>query len=112
MRTRDAVAEELAGAHFAAEPDIERIFRLVGPNEDDPQEPVKLLEVNPNTIPEGIVPVQFGPDFAGGTGCSTGIIEITPEEFEQVRTGALPLPNEWRMDREFPRPVEEETRAE
>jgi len=111
MPSKDAVAEKLARAHFAIEPEIEHVFRLVGPNEADPLEPIKLLEVNPNTVPEGIVPVEFGPDAEAGIPYSSDMVEITPTEFEQVQAGELQLPNGWKLDEEYPRPAKEESKA-
>lgn len=111
MPSKDAIAKELARAHFAIEPEIERIFRLLGSNEADPQEPLKLLEVNPNTVPEGIVPVEFGPDAEAGIPYSSDVVEITPTEFEQIQGGELQLPNGWKLDEEYSRPAKEESKA-
>ena len=108
---KDAAAEELARAHFAVDPEIERIVRIVTPNEADPQEPVRLLEVSPNTIPEGIVPVGFGPGAIPGTGYTAAIVEVTPIEAQQVEQGALSLPNGWRLGKVYLRPAKQKTEA-
>lgn len=99
--SKDTVAERLADAHFDIESGIARIFRLIGPREEDPRDPVKLLEVNENTVATGIVPVGFGPHAAGGIVYPSIIVEITPEEFERLREGQLLLPDGWVLGREY-----------
>lgn len=103
-RSKDAVARELAQAHFTVEPAIDRIFRLILTDEkleQDPKEPVKLLEVNPNTTADGIRPVFFGPHPSSGIFFSSVIVEVTPGEFHQIETGATKLPNNWSLGPEL-----------
>lgn len=38
-----------------AEPDLTHVIRIVGDNEDAPDEPIKLLEVNAATVATGSV---------------------------------------------------------
>jgi len=63
---KDAAACKLAAAHYEVEVGITQIFRLTGTAEAEglPDEPIKLLEVNENTIPAGIMPpgLRPGPD--------------------------------------------------
>ncbi|HEY7118345.1 MAG TPA: hypothetical protein VH475_17280 [Tepidisphaeraceae bacterium] len=101
--TKDAVAQRLAQAHFEVEPGIVRIVRLLAPegHENDPAEPIKLLEVNQNTTAHGIIPVHFGPHSASGICYPSMIVEVTPKEFEQIRQDPTRLPNEWRLGGEF-----------
>jgi hypothetical protein len=99
--SKDDAARILARRHYEIEPGISRVIRLMGANERDPKEPIKLLEVNRNTIPAGIVPLHFGPH---GIRFATVIVEITPREFEEVRKGFLRLPEGWTMDRQYPKP--------
>src|SRR6266511_997438 len=100
METKEQVAERLARSHCQVEPDIERIVRVVGSNEDLGSEPVKLLEVNPNTVAAGIQPIYFGADVRHGIPFPSVIIEVTPDEFDQVRAEELLLPHGWRLDNE------------
>jgi hypothetical protein len=106
-RSKEAVAQRLAEAHYAIEPGIELIVQLVASPERelDPKEPVKLLEVNPNTIASGIHPLYFGAHAASGIFYSSVIVEITPEEYEQVQRDPASLPNGWRLGNEFARPA-------
>lgn len=96
MPDKDAIAQLLATAHSEGEPTIVRIVRLVGDNEGELREPVKLLEVNPVTSPSGIVPIAFGADPPTVPYPSI-VVEVTPDEYARVQSGQLVLPREWRL---------------
>jgi hypothetical protein len=102
---KERAAKRLAQAHFLVEPGITRIFRLECDTEQRPEEPIKLLEVNANTIAAGIVPVQFGPDAETGISFRSIIVEIAPDEYATLAVGRLRLPNGWRLGHEFRRPA-------
>jgi hypothetical protein len=106
-RSKTAVAERLAQAHYEIEPGIELIIQLEGTpqQESNPEEAVKLLEVNENTTADGIRPVFFGSHEASGIFYPSVIVEVTPGEYQQIRKGALRLPNDWRLGREFAKPT-------
>ena len=106
-RSKDAVAQRLAEAHYAIEPGIELIVQLLAPpdRESDPKEPIKLLEVNHDTTADGIRPVFFGPHFPSGIVYPSVIVEVTPDEYEQIQRSSTPLPNGWRLGNEFARPA-------
>jgi hypothetical protein len=105
-RSKDAVAMRLAQAHYAIEPGIVRIVRLLADadQEADPREPVKLLEVNHHTTPDGVRPIYFGPRAGNGVPYSSVIVEVTPEEFDGICKDPSRLPNNWRLGGELPRP--------
>lgn len=65
-------------------------------SEQDVNEPVKLLEVNPETSPSGIFPIAFGPD-PPRIPFSSVIVEVTEGEFEKINAGGMPLPEGWRL---------------
>jgi len=102
-RSKDAVAQRLAEAHYAVDSGIELIIQLVDPpeKEADPKNPIKLLEVSRDTTTSGIHPIYFGPHIESGTYFPSVIIEITPEEFEAIQLNPESLPNGWRLGREF-----------
>lgn len=101
-RSKDAVAARLAQSHYRVDPSITRIVRIVAPGrEDDAAEPIKLLEVNAQTPANGIVPVGFGPHAASGVYYPSVIVEVRPEEFEQIQRGNLPLPGVWELGEEI-----------
>jgi hypothetical protein len=106
-RSKKAVAERLAQAHYEIEPGIGLIVQLEGSpqQESNPSEAVKLLEVNENTTSDGIRPVFFGSHEASGIFYASVIVEVTPDEYEQIRKGVLKLPNDWRLGREFAKPA-------
>jgi phage FluMu protein Com len=105
-----AVAKELAKKHYQAEAGLQKIIRLTGTREAEvrPVEPIKLLEVNVNTVPSGVLPVKFGPSPASGVPYSSVIVEVSPEEFSKIQTQELRLPTGWLLGEEFPKPAEAE----
>ncbi len=86
----------LADAHREIEPAISRIFRVISDREQDTDEPVKLLEVNPDTSPSGIFPIAFSAD-PPRVPFPLVVIEVTEGEFEKINEGSLPLPDGWRL---------------
>ena len=68
--TKEEVIPELMEWHFQVDPEMVKAYRFLSPNEDDPKEPIKFLEVSPDT----------------------------PEEVEQVQRGEIPLPAGWDWD--------------
>lgn len=106
-RSKEAVARRLAEAHYAIEPGIELIVQLVTPlaREADAKEPIKLLEVNQDTTADGIHPLFFGPHAASGIFYPSIIVEVTPDEYEQIQRDPAMLPNGWRLGHEFARPA-------
>jgi hypothetical protein len=100
MPEKSEIAKKLADAHRRIEPGISRIIRVVADQEDDAEEPVKLLEVNPETSPSGIVPIAFGPD-PPGIPFPTVVIEVTEAEFKDICTRSLSLPDGWRLGDEL-----------
>ncbi|MBW3595701.1 MAG: hypothetical protein KY475_00335 [Planctomycetes bacterium] len=105
MPEKDEEAREMALKHFELEEGMRRIFRLTGSDECQPTEPIKLLEVNDYTVPSGIMPIQFGPAPASGVHFPSIILEVTPDEFEDIQADRLPLPHGWQIGEEFLRPT-------
>jgi phage FluMu protein Com len=101
-----AVAKELAKKHFQAEVGLQKIIRFSGAAEVEvrPIEPIKLLEVNINAIPSGVLPVSFGPAPASGIPYPSVIVEVSPEEYAKIQTQELKLPNGWLQGEEMPKP--------
>ena len=96
MCKKDEIAGLLADAHRRLEPSICRIVRLVSDQESEANEPVKLLEVNPATSPSGVFPIAFTADPPDVPYPSV-VIEVTEQEFEEIRKGSLSLPTGWRL---------------
>lgn len=105
-RSKDAVARELAQAHYRVDSGIISIVRLLEQSpeqEADQNSPIKLLEVSQNTTAVGIRPVFFGRDAASGIHYRSVIIEVTPDEYEAIQEQPSSLPNHWRIDEPIPR---------
>jgi hypothetical protein len=102
---KDEVAKKLANKHYDIEPGITRIFKL----RDRPEleglssAPIKLLEVNSDTAPSGIMPLHFGPMPGSGIPYPSVIVEVTPDEFERIKAHELKLPDGWTIDEEYPK---------
>lgn len=88
-------ARRLASQHFEVEPDLRRVFLVESSREDDPKEPVKLLEVVEGTIESGIEPVTFPSNPGLGVLYSSVIIELSSREFEKLESGTLSFPRDW-----------------
>lgn len=106
MSNKDEEALKLARKHYQIEAGMRSIFRITGSAEVEfrPNEPIKLLEVNENTVPYGIMPIQFGPSPASGVNFSSIIVEVTPEEFRKIQDRSLELPHGWEVGDPIPRP--------
>lgn len=107
MADKDEEAKELARRHYTVEIGVKDIFVLrdtvnvavehVGEAAAGNGEKIKLLEINENTIPSGVVPIQFGPAPASGIHFSSVIVEVTPEEFQKIQKRELSLPHGWEI---------------
>lgn len=105
IQSKSDVARTLAHAHYQVEPGLVQIVQLLASpeKENDPTEPIKLLEINENTTSDGIRPIFFGPRPAHGISFPSVIVEITPDEFDEVRKNPSLLPNDWSLGEEIPR---------
>ena len=103
--TKEEAAAELAEAHYAMDGGLEAVYRLVGDpeREDDAWEPIKLLEVNRDTRPAGIVPIYFGTLPGRRIRYPYAVVEVTPEEYQQLRQGLLHLPYGWKQEQAYER---------
>ena len=95
--TKEEVIPELLEWHFQVDPEMVKVYRFLSPNEEDAREPIKFLEVSPDTPASGSV-MTF---TFGGTEeipFLTTIATITPHEMEQVQRKEIPLPPGWNWD--------------
>ena len=86
-------ARSLAAYHSNYDPEVLQVIRLDAANEEMVEEPIKLLEINASSVPCGIVPVYFGPSSL--VPFASVVIEVTPDEFQQIQAKLLPLPDGW-----------------
>src|SRR5262245_31897206 len=111
VREKISAAKELAKRHYQVEAGLTKVFFCSGAPtlEVSPVEPIKLLEVNKNTIPSGVMPLHFGPAPASGIPFPSVIVEVTPEEYERIKAKQLQLPNGWVLGEELPKPKKSTT---
>src|ERR1700679_1978416 len=88
-KTRQETARYLAEAHFRVEPDLKHVFLLISDREDDPREPIKLLEIVDSTLADEIMPVTFAADPARGIHYPSSIIEMSTRDFRARRSKTI-----------------------
>ena len=98
-------AKKLAKAHFQVEPHLKYVFVLKPLHDQDPKDPIRLLEVVEGTIERGFEPIAFGPDPAHGIHYPSLVIEISPAEYTSVkRDGWVRLDgHDWELGEEVQR---------
>lgn len=87
------IVKRMAQEHFDIEEGVERVvwFKNGAPNE------IHLIEVNRNTIPEGMILTFYhGPTAEYPLPVIVG--DITPEEWEKVKQGMISLPEGWSLN--------------
>ncbi len=88
----EKIVRRLAHWHFEIEEGIERIIWFK--NGED--RAIHLLEVNRDTFPENKVLVFYhGPTPEYPVGIR--LADVTPEEWEKVKKGLIPLPEGWTL---------------
>jgi hypothetical protein len=107
MLTKDEEAIELANKHYQIEGGLTRVIQINSTvTMVEPDERIILLEVNSNTVPAGIMPLHFSPVPSAGIHYPSVIMEVTPDEYEQIQKGDLKLPNDWTLGEEIPKPAD------
>jgi hypothetical protein len=104
----EAMALKLAQRHYQFEPGITEIRTIAtnGASRNKPNEPVTLLEVNANTVASGVLPLRFDAVPASGFPFPSVIVEVTPDEYEQIKRNELKLPEGWSLGSVLPKPEE------
>ena len=106
---KDESARELARRHYQVETGMTHIIRFSGSADVQLQaaEPIKLLEVNTNTVPSGVLALGFDAVPSAGIHFPSVIIEVTPAEFDKIQAKELKLPQGWEIQEgELLRPVD------
>ncbi len=105
---KDRIAKELIEWQLETEPATSAVYRFISDNEDSPDEPLKLLHVNDETMETGRVSAFL---FAGTEEAPffTAIAVITPNEMKRVEAGEIALPDGWDLSRakKFERGIEQ-----
>jgi hypothetical protein len=107
MAIKEDAVRTLAFAHYDLEPEITEIYTLKARPEleNSLNEPIKLLEVNGTTVPSGVMPLAFGAIPERGIPYASVIVEVTPDEYQQIRRDQLKLPTGWSLGEMIPRPI-------
>ncbi len=104
MLTKEEAAAEIADFDYQVDEGTQAIYRILALNEDDPDEPLKLLKVNSDTPAAGIMPLHFPPKLSQGMAFAYELVVITPEEFDDLRAGRLSLFDGWQLGRRIEAP--------
>ena len=100
MTSKLEAARKLAKGHFRVDPQV-RSIHFIQPNRDeDPNEPIKLLEVVEGTIECGIKPIAFTSDPERGIEFPSVIVELSPREFANIQDGRLGY-RDWTVGEEL-----------
>jgi len=107
MSERLKAAERLAEIHYQSESTSDVYVVAASVDAGNPaDESIKLVEVDEDTIPVGIVPLRFGPLPERGIDFNCDVVEVTSEEYAQIQTGELSLPEGWGGLSHLKRPSE------
>ena len=92
---RDSIAATYAKRHKETDPAIRAVYYL--PTGAPPNE-IRLVEVNEaitgTASPE---PIDFGVDSGTPNEHKLIVFDVTPEQWDEVREGTLPLPEGWTL---------------
>ena len=100
--TKDEAAQDLNDWHFQTAPEIVKVYRFLSDDENADDEPIKLLDVNSETLATDRV-TPFGFARTEEIPFPTVVAMVTPEE---IKNNALQLPRGWSLDsaRPYSRP--------
>lgn len=90
-------ALQLARTHAGLENTISAVGYITSGSENNPQEPIKLLEINSATSASGFFPVTFGPSDT--IPFNRTLVELTPKEAKDLENGKLEgWPDNWKIE--------------
>lgn len=103
--TKLETARKLAEAHFQVEPYLKFVY-VIGPLDDEnPDDPIRLLEVVEGGLSQDFWPVSFAPDPAHGIHYPVIVVDSTPSAFESIKNdGHIRLGDrDWELGEEVKR---------
>lgn len=89
----EEIVRRMAREHFEVEESIERIIWF----KDAEKKEIHLIEVNRDIFPEGMILLFYHKPTAKFP-LPARIADVTPEEWEKVKNGVIPLPEGWSLD--------------
>ena len=94
---RDSMASWYAREHLKTDPGILAVYYL--PTDADDRE-IRFVEIN-NLIGDRnddvLEPIDFGVDAGTDTAHKLFVLDVTPEQWERIRTQRLSLPGKWSL---------------
>lgn len=102
---KDTTADRLIDWHFSIDSGTIAVYRILSNNENSKDEPIKLLEINEDTIETGRVDAfVFGPTEE--VPYSTIMAVVTQAEMTKIENGEIQLPGGWdlKSSRKYARP--------
>ena len=95
---RDSMARWYAKEHLKTDPGIVAVYYL--PTNASDRE-IRFVEVN-NLIgdrnDEGLEPIDFGVDTGMESAHKLFVLDVTPEQWDRIRTKELSLPGNWSLE--------------
>lgn len=93
---RDSLARRYAKRHMEIDSGVKQIYYL--PTGAPPRE-IRFLEVNEmisETTP--LEPIDFGVDVGSDNAHSLYVLDVTPSQWEAIRSGEIRLPAGWTLE--------------
>jgi hypothetical protein len=92
-------AQKTAEAHAKIDEDVKQVYLLEASEEEenDAEEPIKLLEVVEGTLEVGVEPIGFRPNPERGQQYPLTIVEISPREFASMGNTIYFQDKVWRV---------------
>ena len=88
------VVRQVVQSHFETEEDINEIIWF---KEGEGNGEIRLIEINPGTLPTGSVEVlRFA--LTEEIPFPVRIADVTPQEWQKVQQGEIPLPAGWSLE--------------
>jgi hypothetical protein len=95
---RDSMARWYATEHLKTDPGIVHVYYL--PTNAAERE-IRFIEVNEligDRNDDALEPIDFGVDTGMDTAHKLFVLDVTPEQWERIRTEQLGLPGNWSLN--------------
>ena len=99
---RESLARWYAKEHLKTDPGIDSIHYL--PTNAGERE-IRFIEINTliaDRNDDALEPIDLGIDTGTDTAHKLFVLDVTPEQWERIQAGELPLPNGWSLDGAIP----------
>jgi hypothetical protein len=103
---RDSMARWYAKEHLKTDPGIVSVYYLPA---NAGEREIRFIEINRligDRNDDSIEPIDFGVDTGMDTAHKLFVLDVTPEQWERIRTQKLGLPSNWSLDGAIPYPNE------